>query len=287
MEVLEKMGYKPEAINGNEVLYKSPFRDDNNASLSFNTNKGVWVDFATGNAGKLVDLLMLIYKVNSVSEMLSVFNKEYASNSFSFSPLKEKPINPKKPILKVVSISEVNTIVLTKYLVKRGISKSTWKPYLKEVVLQREEKPFQCLAFKNDSGGYEVRNPFMKNGICIGNKDITTIRNSKESVLLFEGFFDFLSFVQLGHLRDQSVIVLNSVVNTDKAANELAKEFCRPEQKILLYLDNDEAGKVSTNVITNQFSNAEDRSDRFKNHKDLNEFLMSKIKLNKNKGMSM
>lgn len=285
--VLGRMGIKSVGMQGNEILFKAPYRDDSKASLSFNIEKQVWVDFGTGKAGKLVDLLMLIYKVDTVSEMLSLFNKEFVSGSFSFSQPKEKPKSIQKTILKVISISEVHTGVLTKYLNHRGISPSSWKPFLKEMILENSVKRFSNLAFKNDSGGYEVRNPFMKNGICIGVKDITSISNSKSCVLVFEGFFDFLSFIEFGGFKDQSVIVLNSIVNTSKAGRKLAIEFSDPDQEIVLYLDNDEGGKSATKAIMDQFPNAVNKADRYKNHKDLNEYLKSKMKVRKNNGMTM
>ncbi len=287
IEVLEKVGVKPYLINGNEALFCAPYRTDNTPSLSYNLDKGVWLDFATGQSGKMVDLLVLLYQVNSISEMLSRFNKEYGSASFSFSKLKEKKVKSANPHpIKVISIEKVKTLVLTEYLKKRGLSRETWEPYLKEIVLQKSQKTFYNLAFKNDSGGYELRNPAMKNGICIGTKDITTFNRTTSTLLIFEGFFDFLSYIELGHYTDQSIIVLNSVVNTSKAAQKIEIEFSDPNQKIFLYLDNDQAGKLNTNVLTSQFKNIENRSDRYIKFKDLNEYLITKKLRLKKKGLS-
>lgn len=49
------------------------------------------------------------------------------------------------------------------------------------------------MGFKNDSEGYELRNEFFKGSSSP--KDITSFKNEGKKVAVFEGFFDFLSFI--------------------------------------------------------------------------------------------
>ena len=69
-----------------------------------------------------------------------------------------------------------------------------------------------ALGFKNDSGGYELRNELFKGSNTP--KDITTFKNSGKKVAIFEGFFDFNSFTSLlqnKELKAFSFCILNSL----------------------------------------------------------------------------
>lgn len=77
-------------------------------------------------------------------------------------------------------------------------------------------KPYFALAFKNDSGGYELRNPRFKGSTS---KDITHIRQKgepRDTCFVFEGFMDFLSFrrlaaVELVKLKNRIVEIINQL----------------------------------------------------------------------------
>lgn len=56
-------------------------------------------------------------------------------------------------------------------------------------------KEYYGIGFKNDSGGYEIRNPYIKTSSAP--KDIKTITNNAKEAVVFEGFFDFLSFITI------------------------------------------------------------------------------------------
>ena len=60
-------------------------------------------------------------------------------------------------------------------------------------------KPYFALAFRNDSGGYELRNPRFKGSTS---KDITHIRQQgepREKCLVFEGFHGLPLFPYAPH----------------------------------------------------------------------------------------
>jgi hypothetical protein len=70
----------------------------------------------------------------------------------------------------------------------------------------------------NDKGGYELNNkPDFKD--CIAPKAITTFRNHASSCLVFEGFWDFISYLTIQKIErtKHDVAVLNSVANVQKA----------------------------------------------------------------------
>ncbi|MEQ8531659.1 MAG: hypothetical protein RIB86_07390, partial [Imperialibacter sp.] len=84
VEVLAQFRIYPVKTVGQEAQFRAPYRKDVSPSLSYNLQKKVWIDYGTGYSGKMVDLLMKIYETDSVSDMLSKFNQQFAAQNFSF-----------------------------------------------------------------------------------------------------------------------------------------------------------------------------------------------------------
>ena len=88
---------------------------------------------------------------------------------------------------------------------------------------------------------------------------------------MFEGFIDFLSYVELHGACD--AIVLNSVINVTKALNILTKYH-----KVYCHLDNDEAGRSATKQIMMAcVGDVVDSSSEYAESKDINEFLCKRM----------
>ncbi|MEQ8533096.1 MAG: toprim domain-containing protein, partial [Imperialibacter sp.] len=196
---------------------------------------------------------------------------------------KEKALRPAHTKSKMVvnSIVAVNNSELVRYLKKRGISPKTWTPYLEQANYTNGGFAGCALAFKNDSEGYELRTAKFKG--CYGNKDITTLLGSPEELLLFEGFMDFLSFVQLGKWSDESVIVLNSTVNSARASKQALS--LGVGIRVTAYLDNDTAGRDALQAIRNEIPGVIDGSNLYGKFKDLNDMLMKQIQRSNNLSM--
>jgi hypothetical protein len=140
------------------------------------------------------------------------------------------------------------------------------------------DKKYFGIGFKNDSNGYEIRNAYSK--ICLGKKDITTIKNNSKSLLIFEGFFDFLSFKNIEKSLENvpsDYMILNSVSMIHKIKNSLENY-----EKTDLYFDNDEAGKCAVEIIKNERIEAEDCRILYSDFKDLNDWLIHKNPQNDN-----
>ena len=94
-----------------------------------------------------------------------------------------------------------------------------------------------------------MRNSFYKGST---GKDITTILNNSKIIKVFEGFIDFLSFIELTNDEKQyDYLIMNSVSLTNKSI-----EFLNTNQyqEIHLYLDNDNAGNLCTTELLKHFS---------------------------------
>ena len=156
--------------------------------------------------------------------------------------------------------------------------------YCNELHYTIRDKNYYAVAFKNDKGGYELRNKFFKG--CTSN-DITTIHElQSDNWLVFEGFFDFLSYKELaGKLCN--AIVMNSVVNVSKAISRLR---VLKAGKIYVCADADAAGRQVVKKISEAFG-ADDVIDlsgyyASKNCKDFNELLQT-INKKKDKRVSV
>lgn len=60
-DYLQSLGYSPVKQQGNNLWYKSPFRQETEASFKVNTELNQWYDFGTGKGGNIIALAQEIY----------------------------------------------------------------------------------------------------------------------------------------------------------------------------------------------------------------------------------
>lgn len=112
-------------------------------------------------------------------------------------------------------------------------------------------------------------------------KYISVIRGTNEQAAynLFESFMDFLSYLtMIGQEATSASIVLNSVSNIHKADAYLREHH---NSKVRVFLDNNEAGRKALQNLREAGVEIKDMSCRYAPHKDLNEWLCSEIKSQK------
>ena len=157
---------------------------------------------------------------------------------------------------------------MLEYLKSRKVKNQT--EYIKEIHYQMNDKNYFGIGFKNDSDGYEIRNAYSK--IYLGKKDMTTIENGSNTIRIFEGFFDFLSFKNVENYLEKEpadYIILSSVSMITKIKNSIQNY-----ENIELYFDNDEAGNRAVEMLKNENENAEDCRILYSDFKDLNDWLI-------------
>jgi len=160
---------------------------------------------------------------------------------------------------------------LINYLAKRRIPYSIADKYCREVRYQMNDKIYYGIGFKTDSGSFEIRNPFLKS--ASSPKSITTLKNSCDEVSVFEGFFDFLSYKVLeekNSLPKTDYVVLNSLSFFEKLRAAMENY-----NQVKLYLDNDKAGQNCSRLAMSLSDKYKDESGLYKNHKDLNDWLVN------------
>ena len=265
-EVLQKLGHHPSKQNEKEAWFLNPFAKENHASFKLNKRLNVWYLFSEGIGGNNINF-MKKYLNTSISEVL-----QWAENQNFSSFQNQKILNRNfENFVKTYEITEVKEIghhALLEYLNSRKVENQT--EYIKEIHYQMNGKNYFGIGFKNDSDCYEIRNAYSK--ICLGKKDISIINIDSNSIRIFEGFFDFLSFKNVENYLEKEAsdyLILNSVSMIAKIKNTI-KNY----ENIELYFDNDEAGNRAVEMIKSENENAEDCRILYSDFKDLNDWLI-------------
>ena len=275
-DYLQSLGYTPVKQQGKSLWYKSPLRNEADASFKINTELNQWYDFGIGKGGNIIALAAELYHSENVAYLLERIAERtpyIRPASFSFGELKTH-----NSTFQGVQIGELSSLALIDYLQERGVNIELAKRECKELRYEYEGKTYFVVGFPNIAGGYELRNRYFKG--CIAPKDITHIRQQGEQravCYLFEGFMDYLSFLTIRvnnnpdepRTNEQDYMVLNSVTNLSKA-----EQLLRPYSRIGCFLDNDQAGQRAYENLKKMFGNRlQDMSHHYKEHKDLNDYL--------------
>ena len=265
-EVLVSLGHHPTKQNEKEAWYLNPFSTEKQASFKLNKRSNVWYLHSQGIGGANIDF-MTKYLNSSVKEVLEWAEKQNFS-SFQQQNFQNQNLENLHKNYEILEIKNVQHSALLEYLNERKVANQA--KFIQEIHYRINGKNYFGIGFKNDSGGYEIRNKYAK--ICLGKKDITTIKNDSDKVRIFEGFFDFLSFKKVEEYLEKepsNYIILNSVSMVSKIKSSLENY-----KSIELYFDNDEAGNRAVEILKNELNNAEDGRVFYQNFKDLNEYLI-------------
>lgn len=185
-----------------------------------------------------------------------------------------------KPNYQITEIKKLQNEHLKSYLHQRGLSKVVY-PLVKEIHFTIGEKKLYAIGFENFSGGWELRNSFYKGSLQKKDISIVNLNNENQNetgkrIVVFEGFMDALSFVEMKPFFIGDLLVMNSISLLNRT-----KEHLKIYSEIHLFLDNDKAGENCKTSILESFPEAKDHTEIYALHKDLNDYLKSK-KENKN-----
>ncbi len=285
-DYLHSLGYSPVKQQGINLWYKSPLREETEASFKVNTERNQWYDFALGKGGNIIALAQELYCSDHVPYLLQRIEEQTPRiHPVSFSFGKQSSSEPSFQQLEIVPLSSP---ALLSYLQEREINTELAKRECSEAHFTNNGKRYFAIAFPNISGGYEIRNRYFKG--CIAPKEISHIRQSgkaREACYVFEGFMDYLSFftLRLGNcpkfpeLDRQDYMVLNSVSNVNKALYPLGNY-----ERIHCFFDNDHAGMEALQQIRKEYGRdryIRDASQTYSECKDLNEYLQKQAERNR------
>ena len=284
VEYLERKGIRPVRKTSTYVMYRSPLREETHPSFKVDTEKNLWIDYAEGRGGSIIDLCIRLEGC-TLSEAICRLGQnasEYIVPSSSSSK-RETSISPKQTentmasgIRRLTSISDTLPPHLQEYLKKeRCIDLEKATPFLKCISYEVRERRYEAIGFANSSGGYELRDNHLFKG-TIAPKDITPIFEDKaQPVCLFEGFMDFLSFLSMKEEVTNQCLVMNSVSNVVRSIHYLNK---RNITSVRAFLDNDDAGRKAVQEFVNTGFKVEDMAVYYRDFKDLNEFHVSRVR---------
>ena len=273
VDLLAKLGHHPVKPAGRELLYLSMLRDsDTRPSFSVYQKLGVWYDHGLAKGGNIIDFGMAYWKL-SFQETLDKIASVIDLPVIKTTEPKRRHAH-KLPHYHVEQIKELgNNPAITTYLKERGIWRAA-QDKLKEIYYYVEDekktrKHFFSAGSQNETGSWEVRNKYFKG--CLGHKALTILKGDQNHLSVFEGYFDYLSWLteqQPGH----TVIITNSVALLPQAISK-AKDFT----SVHLYFDNDKTGREATMQFKLQVPQSIDKSSIYQPHKDYNEKITANL----------
>ena len=280
VDYLSTLGHEPSKIRGNDYWFLSPLREERTPSFKISRRLNVWYDHGLGKGGNLIDFGIQYFRC-PVAELLSRLSDIQLGNNFSFHrpshiltsktslAAGEKEKNSKIVVLEHRPLADAS---LFDYLKSRSIPIETAGRFCREVDFLLYGKQHTAIGFQNRSGGFELRNHYFKGSSSP--KDITLIDNPTETLAVFEGFFNFLSFQIVNrNLKGQisSSLILNSLAFFEKS-RPLMEQY----QQVFLLLDRDKSGQTATQKALNWDTGKYfDRRDFYRHNEDLNDRLIS------------
>ena len=280
VEYLERKGIKPVRKTPTYAMYRSPLREETHPSFKVDTEKNLWIDYAEGRGGSIIDLCMRMEGC-TLSEAIRRLGQNAPDNGTynflnDFVPNNSQPVMAVNGARRLIEISDTLPPHLQEYLTKvRCINLEKAMPFLKCISYEVRSRLYQAIGFANLSGGYELRDDKTFKG-TIAPKDITPIFTDRaESVCIFEGFMDFLSFLSMKEEITNHCLVMNSVSNVARTIRYLND---RHLTHIRAFLDNDEAGRRTVQDFIKAGFHVEDMNIHYKDFKDLNEYHVSRVR---------
>ncbi|MEJ7829784.1 MAG: toprim domain-containing protein [Segetibacter sp.] len=204
----------------------------------------------------------------TVSEFLKSLNDNH---------LLQKPVNLHThgqytdPKLTILGDYMLSSFGLLNYLHERRIPNDVASEFCREVRYTFNDKVYYAIGFKNDSGGYEIRSRYFKGSSSP--KNITTFHNGAKEAAVFEGFFDFLSFLAIS--KNQQYPPMNYIILNSVSMFEKARPVMEMNDFIRLYLDRDSTGQNYSRYALSLSTKYKNESYVYDQYKDLNDWLVN------------
>ncbi len=269
-------------------MYYSPFREERTPSMHVSKSENIWMDFGSGEGGNVLTMASILAGIPlsqaweyiaGLDPNLVVHHEEAvrAEKTGYSSKIIIDRVNEQFTFRKLLSYGE-----------SRGIPQHILKRYCRQVTYHISCLPqsmWTVIGFPTSEGwvlrhchdGMYTKRSTSSACTFLGVSGEMTASPTSDRVEVFEGFFDFMSWLVL---RDRTkpfcdVCVLNSVSNTSKAL-----EFITSHRQISCWLDNDRPGEEAFELIRAAREDAVSHADDLKRAScnDLNEYLTASQK---------
>ena len=142
-DYLQSLGYTPIKQQGSSLWYKSPLREETDASFKVNTELNRWYDFGLGKGGNIIALAEELYASDYVLYLLGKIAERtphIRPVSFSFRQ------QASEPSFQQLEVRELTHPALFNYLQERGIDTALAIPECRELHFIHNGKPYFAIA---------------------------------------------------------------------------------------------------------------------------------------------
>ena len=159
-EYLAAQGIRPAKDRSYYGLYHSPLREDRTPSMKVDYDKNLWIDYGAGEGGTLIDLVMRMERCSAGEAMRRLEQRISETPAFSFHGY-SNPVPPHhESVITIEQICPLENPALLAYLTERSIDLAAARAHCSEVHYRVAGKSYFAIGFRNDAGGWELRNRF-------------------------------------------------------------------------------------------------------------------------------
>ena len=273
---LQNLGYNPIKINSRYAMFHVPYRNSNHPTLRINRIENTWLDYSTGRKGNIIELGKLVYQIDNDDKVIRILQDSNLPFSLQSRYLIDNEGNP--TMISKIRVQELSNKKLLSYLDSRDIDLALAVKYCREIYYSVKWKKYFALAFRNNSGGFEIISPHIKGYIAPRDLTLISLSSSNPYCIVFDNFMDFLSYLTLNKRIDFTIfsdtvdyLILNSVLNVHRSIPILKKY-----ELVACCLSNDEKGEEAVNLIASEHDGVHDLSSVYDGYKDLNDFIRDK-----------
>lgn len=226
---------KYEGLQGKEHFFG--FLSQRTGSIAVNDRGNVWYDHSLGIGGDVIEAAQVF---ENLTFFQSIHRLSGSAPKGIISTIKKTHVAPK---IEIESVKKISHPALINYIQSRGLEPDEVSTFGKEIHWRNKGKCYFALGFPNESGGWVLRSSIFKGNILGGGISIK-ILGKPERIKVFEGWFDFLSYLKISGTTDLKAIILNSTANLTFC---LMLDILKEKEIVDLYLDNDATGEKYTN----------------------------------------
>lgn len=274
--VVDVLSWFGKRVDHRGYMYYSPFREEASPSMRVTVNPvdgtWMWADYGgSPEPGKKVDgggCLDMVRRLGRFSsDEAAVAELRRIASSKGVAVIEEESLSARKEAGRPAGIvvDDVSMRFTRRNLVRyadseRGIPEDILSRYCRQVTYHARanaSRRFTVIGFPNNAGGWALRGTGSPQrskrnslaGISIFSPDGTHCpdgRVSSAKCALFEGFFDFLSYMAWKGVKEPGMdaCVLNSTSNLLQA-----KSWIVSHGSVRCFFDNDEAGEQATRKV--------------------------------------
>lgn len=187
-DYLHSLGHTPVRRQGVNLWYRSPLRQEKEASFKVNTGINCWYDFGLGKGGNLLALAAELHPSSDISGLL----RQIAERNPPVRPVSVSAGKPpsEEPAFRHLATLPLTSHALLAYLSERGIGAETARRECREIRYECRGKRYYAVGFPNIAGGFELRSRYFKG--CVSPKSVSVIPHGEgkgQSVACLKGLW--------------------------------------------------------------------------------------------------